>query len=163
MRKTLTEQWRNVELPNGRYYVKDWDGTVHQFLAQNKILWRDTNNPIYASERIEVLEPVPSYDEFVSLKKLEFVADAIISGEKMEWENIVKRGNRKEMAKWINERKNKTVDGLQKKLDIATKTLKEYANKDKWHYCSEDIEYFYTTKDGWYDAEQALKEMEGVK
>ena len=52
---------------------------------------------------------------------------------------------------------------LQKKLDIATKALKEYADKNKWHYCSEDIEYFYTTKDGWYDAEQALKEMEGVK
>lgn len=52
---------------------------------------------------------------------------------------------------------------LEKRLEIATKALEEYADKDKWHYCSKDVEYFYTTKNGWYDAEQALKEMEGVK
>lgn len=32
--KTLTEQWLDAELPNGRYYVKDWDGTIHRFVAQ---------------------------------------------------------------------------------------------------------------------------------
>ena len=57
----------------------------------------------------------------------------------------------------------KKVEKLEQQLAIATKALKEYADKDKWHYCSKDIEYFYTIKDGWYDAEQALKEMRGVK
>jgi len=57
----------------------------------------------------------------------------------------------------------KTNERLKRQLEIATKALEEYADKDKWHYCSEDIEYFYTTKDGWYDAEQALKEIKGVK
>lgn len=68
MTKTLTEQWREGMLENGRYYVKDWDGTIYRFVAQNKILWRDSNNPIYASERIEVLAPVPSYDEYKRLQ-----------------------------------------------------------------------------------------------
>lgn len=67
MSKELTEQWRNGTLPNGGYYVKDWDGTINRFVAQNKILWRDLNNPIYTSERIEVLAPVPTYDQFVEL------------------------------------------------------------------------------------------------
>ena len=69
MSKSLTEQWKDGELPNGSYYVKDWDGTIDRFLAQNKILWRDSNNPIYASERIEVLEPVPSYEKVQKLKE----------------------------------------------------------------------------------------------
>ena len=64
MTKTLTEQWRDWELQNGLYYIKDWDGTTRRFVAQNKILWRDDNNPIYVSENIEVLEAVPSYDEY---------------------------------------------------------------------------------------------------
>lgn len=42
---------------------------------------------------------------------------------------------------------------LEKKLEIATKALKEYADKDKWEHCSPD----------WRDAEKALKEMECVK
>ena len=72
MSKELTEKWKNGELPNGSYYVKDWDGTIYRFLAQNKILWRDSNNPIYASERIEVLAPVPSYEKHKQLvRKIE--------------------------------------------------------------------------------------------
>ena len=61
MTKTLTEQWREGTLPDGEYYVKDWDGKIDWFVAQNKILWRDNNNPMYTSERIEILAPVPDY------------------------------------------------------------------------------------------------------
>lgn len=64
----------------------------------------------------------------------------------------------KQNTRWLEE-----IEKLEKKLGIAVKALQFYADKDKWHYCSEDIEYFYTTKDGWYEAEQALKEMEEVQ
>lgn len=82
MTKTLTEQWREGELPNGEYYVKDWDGTINWFVAQNKILWRDLNNPIYTSERIEVLSVVPNYDEYKRLQ--EQLADASKTIERLQ-------------------------------------------------------------------------------
>lgn len=44
-----------------------------------------------------------------------------------------------------NTKQAKKIELLQKKLDIATNVLKEYA------------------EDGWYDADQALLEMEGIK
>lgn len=55
------------------------------------------------------------------------------------------------------------IERLEKQLEIATKALKEYADQDKWSYCSEDIDYFYSTKPGYRDAEKALKEIKEVK
>lgn len=55
------------------------------------------------------------------------------------------------------------IRNLEKQLAIAIKALKKYADKDKWSYCSEDIDYFYSTKPGYREAEKALEEMEGVK
>lgn len=138
MTKTLTEQWKNGELPDGLYYVKDWDDTIYRFVAKNKILWRDSNNPIYASERIEVLAPVPSYEEWKTAK-----------------ENLEKNGT------WYTERAyNELVsktEQLEKRLEIATKALKEIPDlagtndngiNDYGIVCC---------------AEDALKEIEGVK
>ena len=89
MTKTLTEQWREGTLSDGCYYVKDCDGTINWFVAQNKILWRDLNNPIYASERIEVLSAVPSYDEYKrlqeQLKEANEVIDACCSLPETNW------------------------------------------------------------------------------
>lgn len=150
MTKTLTEQWKDGELSNGRYYVKDWDGTINRFVAQNKILWRDSNNPIYASERIEVLAPVPSYDEYRELLDL----------------NVYEKDRKKVM------RLEDKVKHLQKKLEIATKALKEYADEKNWRTATTVIntDYFeyecsmYNLKNnGFEEAQKALKEMEGVK
>ena len=69
MSKELTEKWNDRELLNGLYYVKEFDGKIYRFEARGGILWRDSNNPVYASERIEVLAPVPSYDEYKSLQE----------------------------------------------------------------------------------------------
>lgn len=52
---------------------------------------------------------------------------------------------------------------LEKKLDIATKALQHYADKDNWDYALPHIELFYSTKNGWYYAEEALKEMDSIK
>lgn len=57
---------------------------------------------------------------------------------------------------------NKTLE-VEKKLAIAVKALQFYADKNKWHNASEDTEHFYSTTVGWYEAEQALKEMEKVQ
>ena len=54
------------------------------------------------------------------------------------------------------------IELLQKKLDIAVKALQYYADKDKWDYALPHIELFYSTKHGWYYAEQALKEIEVI-
>ena len=61
---------------------------------------------------------------------------------------------------------------LQKRLEIATKVLKEYANEENWRTATTIIntDYFeyecsmYGLKDsGFEEAQRALKEMEGVK
>lgn len=100
MTKTLTEQWREGTLSDGEYYVKDWDGKIDWFVTKNKILWRDENNPMYASERIEVLAPVPSYDDYNELKQ-----------------------SNKYLKSGIETRE-KQIELLQKSLGIATKALK---------------------------------------
>ena len=73
----------------------------------------------------EVLAPVPSYDEWKQAK-----------------ENLEKNGT------WYTERSYKL---LEKRLEIATKALKKYANckPTEWMSC--------------VTADEALKEMEGVK
>lgn len=160
MSKTLTEQWREGKLPQGYYYIVANTEQKHNvvFYLPERNTEDESRLDLKDGYVLEVLAPVPNYNEFVSSKKLEFVADAIISGEKIEWENIVKRGNRKEMAKWINERKNKTVDGLQKQLEIATKALNDIVKDyDRNGPCEEDCVGYYMC----HIAIKALKEMEG--
>ena len=129
MTKTLTEQWREGTLQDGEYYVKDWDGKIDWFVAQNKILWRDNNNPFYASERIEVLAPVPSYEEYKRLVS--------------------------------------KTEQLEKKLEIATKALKEIRkgiedfNDDPMNKIG--FMAYGTLHECLKKSKKALKEMEGVK
>lgn len=68
--------------------------------------------------------------------------------------------------------KDSYIEQLQNKLDIATKALKEYANEENWRTATTIIntDYFefeqsmYGLKhSGFEEAQQALKEMEGVK
>ena len=79
----------------------------------------------YDGNKIDILSAVPSYDEWKQAK-----------------ENLNKNGT------WYTERSYKL---LEKKLEIATKALKEYANckPTEWMSC--------------VTADIALKEMEGVK
>lgn len=158
MTKSLTEQWKNGKLPVGEYYIKTkrWgcDGKWH-YNRKEDVDYFDGDWRFYQDYSVkEVLAPVPSYDEhcgFVQkmqiLGKLQDFCELLLVGEKQEWEKIIKRGNRKEMAKWLNERKNKTVGSLEKKIDIATKALKEYAELESIRQ----------------EAQKAVKEMECVK
>ena len=110
MTKTLTEQWREGTLEDGEYYVKDWDGKIDWFVAKNKILWRDNNNPMYASERIEVLAPVPSYDEYCNLV---FKA------------NMPKNPVGDTIMCYDTERERAVVERLQEQLKEAEKTISD--------------------------------------
>lgn len=130
MKKTLTKQWKNGKLPIGEYYIKTkrWgcDGRWH-YNRKEDIDYFDGDWRFYQDYSVkEVLAAVPSYDEYCelvkkthTLEKLQYFCEPLLFGEKQEWERIVKRGNRKEMEKWLNERKNKTIERLQEQLKEA--------------------------------------------
>lgn len=127
MTKSLTEQWRDGTLEQRYYYVKYFAAVGKPFVEIELKSFLLDLVKVKDRDKIEVLAPVPSYDEWKQAK-----------------ENLDKNGT------WYTERSYKL---LEKKLEIATKALKEYADKDKWEHCSPI----------WRDAEEALKEMEGVK
>ena len=104
MTKSLTEQWRDGKLPNGDYYIKVRGNlTKKEFFTYDNCIngkWAYTLD----GNVIDVIAPVPSYDEYQK---------------------------------------------LQKKLEIATKALKDIRDWDEY--------------DCMGLAKKALKEIEGVK
>ena len=95
MSKELTEQWRNGTLEENMYYVKLPEEIIIANLYQLKQLAL-----VNDADEIEVLAPVPSYDEYKVLvsNSAEFVQKMHI---------------------------------LEKKLDIATKALKDIKEHTK--------------------------------
>ena len=90
MSKELTEQWRNGTLEENMYYVKLPEEIIIANIYQLKQL-----DLVNDADEIEVLAPVPSYDEFVQQR--DFVKDHL----KVLIENM----------------------NLKRKLEIATKAL----------------------------------------
>ena len=68
MTKTLTEQWRDGTLPDGKYYIK----LEPNFTERYDIGYSEGGDfVLYNIEDIEeVLAPVPSYKEYNKLRKL---------------------------------------------------------------------------------------------
>lgn len=97
MSKELTEQWRNGTLAENRYYVKLPEEIIIANIYQLKQL-----DLVKDSDKIEVLAPVPTYDEFLILSDFKKI-------EKDSIDNLVK----------IH------TENLEKRLEIATKALKE--------------------------------------
>ena len=62
---TLTEQWKKGELPEGYYYFKMPDGAIEIASEYRLIRYNLTKD----AEKIEVLAPVPSYEEWQELKE----------------------------------------------------------------------------------------------
>ena len=100
MTKTLTEQWKDGELPDGTYYIRCVD-VGDNYISCNEEEYEkidtysgfdehfiETNN----DEIVEVLAPVPSYDEHKQLVS--------------------------------------KTEQLEKKLEMATKALKRYSKDD---------------------------------
>lgn len=139
MTKTLTEQWRDGILQEGYYYInsKKWGMLIDRYRDQindcgNK--WRGFDN--YQGVVDEVLAPVPSYDEYNELKQ-----------------------DNKYLKSGI-ETRDEQIERLEKRLEIATKALKDIVRDYEINgSCEEDCvgEYMCHT------AQQALTKMEGVK
>lgn len=140
MTKTLTEQWKNGELGFGYYYIDFGIGGVPMLFNGLEFYCERTQKPNAIKT---ILAPVPSYE------KVKEMSQKI---ECLEFDNEALEMAHNE-GKEINVELSSKNEQLEKKLKIATKALKEYADKDKWEHCSPD----------WRDAEEALKEMEGVK
>ena len=131
MTKTFTEQWREGTLPAGCYYV----------------LSTEDDTPVACDIDVvcdfmirDVVEPVPSYDEF---KQLVSKTDELV--QKI---HILNEQNTKQYNELCEEIKKDNI--LEKKLAIATKALKKI-NKNYRFTVAQDVVY------------KALKEMKGVK
>ena len=137
MSKELTEKWNDRDLPNGLYYVKEFDGKIYRFEARGGILWRDSNNPVYASERIEVLAPVPRYDEYEELVRKANKLDIIMSDTttnpldcmQIEIDNL-----------------NRQIERLQEQLEEANEVINnmKLCMDDKYDYdcVAEDVDVY---------------------
>lgn len=121
MTKTLTELWREGTLEQRYYYVKYFGNGQKPFVEIELKNFLLDLVKVKDRDKIEVLAPVPSYDEY---KQLVSKTDELVT----------------------------RCHQLEKKLEIATKALKDVAYL-----------YIYTDKDLSTVANNALKEMEGVK
>lgn len=145
--KSLTEQWRDNDLADDKLYY--WRISDGQELVQNKLgmcAYRLCND----SDKIECLAPVPSYDEY---KELVSKTD-----ELMQKVHILNEQNTKQYNELCEEIKKNNI--LEKKLAIATKALKQYANRRNWvignFMCANNGVSFSDAE----RAEEVLKEIE---
>lgn len=114
MTKTLTEQWRDGGLKDGWYYVtsKQFGMLIDRFRDQINDCgdeWRGFDNCQGIAD--EILAPVPSYQEFVQQR--DFVKDH----QNVLIENM----------------------NLKRKLEIATKALKEYKHCENGSYANKAL------------------------
>ena len=138
MTKTLTEQWKNGELPVGSYYI-NLVGNVERVDFFEGLEWERTKN--FGIE--EVLAPVPSYDENNELvQKMHILEKRLEVSEKEHYRTL-------------------------EQLRIATNALKETKEK-LLHVELSGLDgdnrqkmYDLMFEDGVID--KALKEMKGVK
>lgn len=111
MSKTLTEKWREGTLPEDTYYWKvckeNWIADKYEMYDYTKVC--DVN-------KIECLEPVPSYDEYQDIIQQNVNQESAI-------ETYIER-----------------IKELEKKLEIATKALKKLTRDcNKWGIARETL------------------------
>ena len=140
MTKTLTEQWREGTLDSGWYYIKIYWGAGYDIIFDN---YNPTTGLFvdFGKEVKEVLAPVPSYDEY---KELVRKSDKL---EKIMSDAVTKQGDCQQI---VEDNLRREISQLEKKLEIATKALKEI-NKNYCFTVAQDVVY------------KALKEMKVVK
>ena len=95
---TLTEQWKKGELPDGFYYFKMPDGAIEIASEYRLIRYNLTKD----SSKIEVLAPVPSYEEWQELQKnLKSITDSykVVAGRCTQLEKFLEEFNALDVAK----------------------------------------------------------------
>lgn len=137
--KTLTEKWKKGELPSGYYYVKNEFGNIfpsdysedYDYIGDTVI--KDFFTEV--SEIKEVLEPVPSYDEWKEkLRALDAAHKAIkmedetinrlvCSGKQLNYENAKLKELLKEWVQFeIEENPNDFTVMSERMSELANKT-----------------------------------------
>ena len=135
MTKTLTDKWRNGTLEQKYYYVKYFGNGQKPFVEIELKNFLLDLVKVKDSDKIEVLAAVPTYDEFIQQR--DFVKDHL----KVLIENM----------------------NLKRKLEIATKALKDYADRDNYHDFDDDYdEPIWNIGSPIMHAELALKKIDLV-
>ena len=137
MTKTLTEKWKDGELDEGWYYVvREGDDEIRMLYFEGDY-FLDTDVPLDNDNIKEVLSAVPSYVQYKGLMD-----------------------DSKELDKAYDK-----INLLEKRFEIATKALKDYADSDEWELVDGKSVYWSRKRFPypWRIAGKALKEMKGVK
>ena len=93
MTKSLTEKWKDGELPEGEYFaITTWSDEIHKLYFEGDY-FLDTEVPLDNSVIVEVLAPVPSYDEYKKLQvQLKEANEVIKRYRRFETALVVKNG-----------------------------------------------------------------------
>ena len=180
MSKTLTEQWKNGKLKDGSFYIERF-GQYMMAHCIGRVLYLENHDVIWSPYTVKIIAPVPSYDEVKEMsqkiERLEFDNEALEmahnEGKEINDELVSKNDELVQKIHILNEQNTKNYNELceeikknnilEKRLEIATKALKEYADRTNWiegnFMCVYDGKCFADEE----SADKALKEMEGVK
>ena len=97
---TLTEQWKKGELSEGYYYFRMPDGTTDvasEYRLMKYILTRD-------ADKISLLAPVPSYEEYNRLKEVERKKGKLVNvNYKIKQENQHLKEENQQLRKFLEE------------------------------------------------------------
>ena len=110
---TLTEKWDKGELPEGDYYIKRRNGDFLYDNIDTSGVWRNSID----EDILEVLAPVPSYEEWQELKE---ASDGL---SKLMFKSLMNRFVKADEEK---ERLAEENQQLKKQLEISVKALEEY-------------------------------------
>lgn len=111
---TLTEQWDKDKLPEGDYYIKRRNGDFLCDTIDTSGVWHNSID----EDILEVLAPVPSYEEWQKVLNIDF------NNEVLRLENA------------------KLKELLKECRDYVVNTLIELKNG----YCYEENDYYHETK-----------------
>ena len=146
----LTEQWKKGELPDGTYYITDKRGIMYiDYFA-------DVWDSVDVDEVKDVLAPVPSYDDYVSLKKFMVGGiNAVNSIRELEAEIKEKETQRIRLMLKLND-----VNNENHSLRIENEKLKELLKE-----CREPLEVLADKRDAcdWYPEILLAKIDEALK
>ena len=155
MTKTLTEQWREGTLPDGKYYIK----LEPNFTERYDVGYSEGGDfVLYNIEDIEeVLAPVPNYDKVKEMsqkiERLEFDNEALemahnegkeINSELEQYNKDLLKDHTRlvmECDRLLAENKqlvNKT-DKLEKKLEITKKALERYSTTETYDWIDSQL------------------------
>ena len=108
---TLTEKWKKGELPDGFYYFRLPDGNV-EIASEYKLI---RYNLIKDADKIEILAPVPTYQEY-----LESESHCAVYSDRNKWlkdENAKLKELLKECKEFFEEENPKDFTVISERMD----------------------------------------------